>query len=416
MATEAFRKMAKLRLLEIRNTCIPKGLDCLPNELRWIDWDKYPSSSLPTTFEPDILVGLRLRRNGTAVTELPPSIGCLKNLKVISCRKSSSQSTTSVFQSLFQLINRRPKITRSLVLPPIWSLTSLTQLDLTDCNLLAVPGGLGSLFSLKELHLGGNKFENIPSLNQLSQLEHLELNRCEMLRELPELPSGIRRLFANDCVSLTLSADRFAICKLGYFWFQNCRKMLDCGENEIRTVYDSFGYIPENIILPGRAIPEWFRNHTFTEHSGLLEFPKNPKVKGYSFFVILEVVKKVKSCKLPEFNDRDNLRQYVRLSGLRHEGPVVGLKLSFRVPGHDHLIDERAIYLLDTNKIIGQEHIIMGCQDLKIFESCIDCSWKERVTTEWIDWDKYPSNSLPTTFEAGILVGPRLCRSRLKQL
>ncbi|KAM7473399.1 hypothetical protein LguiB_020642 [Lonicera macranthoides] len=55
--------MAKLRLLEIRNTCIPKGPDCLPNELRWIDWDKYPSNSLPTTFEADILVGLRLRRS-----------------------------------------------------------------------------------------------------------------------------------------------------------------------------------------------------------------------------------------------------------------------------------------------------------------------------------------------------------------
>ncbi|KAM7473396.1 hypothetical protein LguiB_020639 [Lonicera macranthoides] len=61
MPTEAFRKMAKLRLLEIHNTCIPKGPDYLPNELRWIDWDKYPSNSLPTTFEADILVGLRLR-------------------------------------------------------------------------------------------------------------------------------------------------------------------------------------------------------------------------------------------------------------------------------------------------------------------------------------------------------------------
>ncbi|KAM7473381.1 hypothetical protein LguiB_020624 [Lonicera macranthoides] len=60
MATEAFRKMAKLRLLEIHNTCIPKGLDYLPNELRWIDWDKYPSSSLPSTFEADVLVGLQL--------------------------------------------------------------------------------------------------------------------------------------------------------------------------------------------------------------------------------------------------------------------------------------------------------------------------------------------------------------------
>ncbi|KAM7469024.1 hypothetical protein LguiA_007207 [Lonicera macranthoides] len=61
MGTGAFRKMAKLRLLEIHYTCIPRGLDYLPDELQWIDWDKHPSNYLPTTFEADFLVGLRLR-------------------------------------------------------------------------------------------------------------------------------------------------------------------------------------------------------------------------------------------------------------------------------------------------------------------------------------------------------------------
>ncbi|KAM7469008.1 hypothetical protein LguiA_007191 [Lonicera macranthoides] len=279
---------------------------------------------------------------------------------------------------------------RSFVFPPIWGLTSLTRLDLTDCNLLACPDGLRSLFSLKELHLGGNKFENLPSLNQLSQLAHLELNRCEMLQELPELPSGIRRLFANDCVSLCLSADRFAMCRLGYFWFQNCRKLLDCGGNEIvasmllqrkleRTVYQRFNIL-ENIILPGRAIPKWFRNHTFKGHSGLLEFPQNSKIKGYSFFVILEVVNKVKLCKLAEFDKEDNHREYLRWSGLRHDGPitVVGVNLWFKEPDHDHSIHEKAIYLRDTDNIIGQEHMIMGCQNLQRQHSCIYCRWKER--------------------------------------
>ncbi|KAM7469006.1 hypothetical protein LguiA_007189 [Lonicera macranthoides] len=173
------------------------------------------------------------------------------------------------------------------------------KLDLTDCNLLASPVGLGSLFSLKELQLGGNRFENLPSLNQLSQLAHFELNRCEMLQELPELPSGIRRLFANDCVSLRVSADRFAKCKLGYFWFQNCRKLLDSRENgiiastllqrKLERTMKRYINIPENIILPGRAIPEWFRSHTFTGHSVLLKFPHNSKIKAYCFFVILEV-------------------------------------------------------------------------------------------------------------------------------
>ncbi|KAM7469012.1 hypothetical protein LguiA_007195 [Lonicera macranthoides] len=63
MGAEVFRKMAKLRLLKIHNTCILKGSDYLPGELRWIDWDKYPSNSLPTMFEAYVLVGLRLRHS-----------------------------------------------------------------------------------------------------------------------------------------------------------------------------------------------------------------------------------------------------------------------------------------------------------------------------------------------------------------
>ncbi|KAM7469121.1 hypothetical protein LguiA_007304 [Lonicera macranthoides] len=414
MGTKAFRKLTKLRLLEIHNACVPKGPDYLPDELRWIDWDKYPSNFLPAMFEADVLVGLRLRcsrlkqlwegrtkkqlknlkyvdlsdsRNlvgtshlgeacnleelilqrctslvkvdlsigllkklvclnlagceklrslpkemgnlecleellldGTAVTELPPSIGYLKNLKKLSLRKSSSQSPTSISRSFFQL-RKHQKTTRSLVLGPIWGLTSLTSLDLTDCNLLegAIPIDLGSFVSLKELCLGGNNFENLPSLNQLSQLAHLELNRCKMLRELPELPSRLKRLYANDCASLRVSADRFAMCKMQFGLFQNCRKLLDYGESEIvastllqqllqvrrRHELQSYLRIGENIMLPGRVIPEWFCNHSFTRNSVLLKLPHTftgrivfPKF--YTYFAILEVINKVKSSNLSE--------------------------------------------------------------------------------------------------------------------
>ncbi|KAM7469103.1 hypothetical protein LguiA_007286 [Lonicera macranthoides] len=344
MGTKAFRKMAKLRLLEIHYTRIPKGPDYLPNELRWIDWVEYPSNYLPSTFEANILVGLRLRWSrlrqlwdgrkvrrqesgsrmtdigaqvalrpkflsslstavltadmgghdttrgvGTAVTELPPSVGYLKNLKKLSLCKSSSQSPTSIFQSLFKL-RKRQKTTKSLVLAPIWGLTSLTMLDLTDCNLSegAIPRDLGSLFSLKKLCLGGNNFENLPSLNKLSQLAHLELNRCKMLRKLPELPSELHRLFANECASLRVSADRFAMCEIGYGWFQDCRKLLDYGESEFvaSTLLQkillqgshmrTYRPIQENFILPGRVIPRWFCNHTFTGDSVLLKLPRTP--------------------------------------------------------------------------------------------------------------------------------------------
>ncbi|KAM7469074.1 hypothetical protein LguiA_007257 [Lonicera macranthoides] len=412
MGTKAFRKMTKLRLLEIHNACIPKGPDYLPDELRWIDWDKYPSNSLPAMFEANVLVGLRLRcsrlkqlwdgrtkkqlknlkfvdlsdsqnlvgtshlgeacnleelilqrctslvkvdlsigllkklvclnlagceklrslpkemgnlecleellLDGTAVTELPPSIGYLKNLKKLSLCKSSSQSPTSIFKSLFQL-RKTQKTTRSLVLDPIWGLTSLTSLHLTGCNLLegVIPADIGSLFSLEKLCLGGNNFENLPSLNQLSQLAHLELTGCKMLRELPELPSRLNKLFANDCASLSVSADRIAmLCQIEHALFKDCRKLLDSKEIEIvaNTLLQqmlqknrmwTFFSFSENIILPGRVIPEWFCNHTFTGDSVLLKFPRTSTGRvvipeWYSFFVMLEAINEVKSCNLSE--------------------------------------------------------------------------------------------------------------------
>ncbi|KAM7469110.1 hypothetical protein LguiA_007293 [Lonicera macranthoides] len=388
MGTEAFRKMAKLRYLEIHNTRIPEGPDYLPDELRWIDWDEFPSNYLPTTFEANFLVRLRL---------------CYSRLeqlweggKSLSFRKSLSQSWTSVFQSLSHL-RKRQKTMRSLVLLPIWGLTSLTRLDLTDCNLRegAILGDLGSLFSLKELRLGGNNFNNLPSLNQLSQLVILELNRCEMLRELPELPLRLERLFANDCASLRVSAVQFGMCKLEYVWFQNCRKLLNYGECDtvantlLRQMLQgtwrrSLSGTPENVILPGRAIPEWFCNHTFTEHSVSLKLPRNwyynPKFKGYSFFVILEVRNKVKSCNFSDSDDEIDHRRKLRWSGLQHDGPItdVGVELSFTEPSHYHSIHKKAIHLRETNNITGMEHTIMGYPTLDIFEDCIDCCWYER--------------------------------------
>ncbi|KAM7473402.1 hypothetical protein LguiB_020645 [Lonicera macranthoides] len=190
-----------------------------------------------------------------------------------------------------------------------------------------------------------------------------------MLRELPELPSRIKRLFANDCASLTVPVDRLAMYNIQCFWFQNCRKLLDYGENEILAstllqqrlqLSPKWGYYqiaPKEIILPGRTIPKWFCNHTFMGHSALLKFPQNwyinYKIKGYSFFVILEVVNK--SCKSAEFDYKKIRRQGITRFGTREEGRAtyagvhvtdVGVEFSFTEPGHFHPMHKKPICLL----------------------------------------------------------------------
>ena len=61
LSVEAFTKMTKLRFLKICNVQLPKGLSYLSNELRFIEWYRYPLKSMLTSFQPNKLVELRMR-------------------------------------------------------------------------------------------------------------------------------------------------------------------------------------------------------------------------------------------------------------------------------------------------------------------------------------------------------------------
>ena len=71
LSTEAFTKMKILRFLKIGYVHppqdliggpiqLPQGLSYLSNELRIIDWRGYPLKSMPTSFQPNKLVELRM--------------------------------------------------------------------------------------------------------------------------------------------------------------------------------------------------------------------------------------------------------------------------------------------------------------------------------------------------------------------
>ena len=71
LSVEAFSKMTNLRFLKIGYVRpsqylirgpiqLPQGLDYLSNKLHVIDWYGYPLKSLPTSFQPNKLVELRM--------------------------------------------------------------------------------------------------------------------------------------------------------------------------------------------------------------------------------------------------------------------------------------------------------------------------------------------------------------------
>ena len=88
---------------------------------------------------------------------------------------------------------------------PSDKLWSLTKLNLSYCNLQAIPDGLGCLASLTELDLRGNNFVCLPeSTAQLSNMKFLFLNGCTHLRSLPKLPFDVRLIYADGCTTLEI--------------------------------------------------------------------------------------------------------------------------------------------------------------------------------------------------------------------
>lgn len=125
----------------------------------------------------------------TSIQELPSSVERLKGLEDLSLL--DCESLVSLPDS-------------------ICNLTSLKTLDLLFCRKLKkLPENLGRLQCLKKFYaMGGNHFSWLPAgISQLSKLRVLGLGHCNMLQEIPELPSSLRDIEVHDCASLeTLSS------------------------------------------------------------------------------------------------------------------------------------------------------------------------------------------------------------------
>ena len=140
--------------------------------------------------------------SGTAITGLPSSIIHLTNLKVLSlcgCVGLSSNKLTRF--SLMQ--PRRSPDPMGMLVRSLIGLCSLTELDLSYCNVQTIPKVLGCLSSLEILDLRGNNFDCLPeSIIQLSNLESLYMGGCTHLRMLPMLPLNIDYIDVTNCTSL----------------------------------------------------------------------------------------------------------------------------------------------------------------------------------------------------------------------
>ncbi|MED6124984.1 hypothetical protein PIB30_064064 [Stylosanthes scabra] len=172
LSDQDFRKMKNLRMLIIRNAEISGGHVHLPRNLRLLDWEDYPSPSLPSDFLPEKIEMLELQHSH--LYTLDKSFKKYANLT--SLNFSSCESLTRI--------------------PDVSGIPNLEQLILEDCTgLVDIHESVGSLDKL--VYLGVERcteLKNLPSVLKLPSLACIALNGCSQLEQFPELLGDMENL------------------------------------------------------------------------------------------------------------------------------------------------------------------------------------------------------------------------------
>ncbi|KAJ0900052.1 putative leucine-rich repeat domain superfamily [Helianthus annuus] len=231
-------------------------------KLRWIRFDKYPSSSFPSNFQPRELGYLELI--WSKQKELWHGYKSLPNLKILNLSWSNNLIKTPdveglpclerlILQGCERLEEIHPSIgyhkrlvyvdmrwcTALKRFPPIIHMKKLETLNLSWCDQLQqFPDILSNMDSLVTLDLRGTGIEIIPpSDGRLPGLKFLDLTFCKSLVELPDLPSSIAILRAQDCDSLEIVRDLSDYKWLWKVSLRSCYKLIG-GERVLHSMLE----------------------------------------------------------------------------------------------------------------------------------------------------------------------------------
>ena len=228
--------------------------------------------------------------------------GCSKLLENLMIEKSVEEFGVSVTttglmphsNALFQTLKKiafggfkpRSPNRMGLLLTSLSSLCSLTRLNLSYCNLNAIPNDICCLSSLKYLCLSGNNFGCLPeNIAQLSILKILVVDNCTSLLSWPKLPLNISYIGGKGCTSLEMLPDLLQQNSLfgSILYLTNCSKLAESqGFIDMyfvmiiknlrlpfsRSVLNRYRY---SIVFPGSEIPKWFRHQSIGDEVSIQE-------------------------------------------------------------------------------------------------------------------------------------------------
>ncbi|XP_059455293.1 disease resistance protein RPV1-like [Corylus avellana] len=263
LSPNTFKKMKKLRMFENRNACFSEEPNFLSNELRLLDWYKYPGESLPSNFCGKNLVVLRMRHSQ------------LKDLEGV----QNFQNTTIMNFSHCKFLQKIHDVSR---------IPNLQKLILTGCtNLIEVHHSVGSQDKLVSLRLKGcSNLMSFPRSLKMRSLKFLSLQGCLKLKNFPEiqcqmeclkkidfrktgikeLPSSIGYLVGIKTLNLSTSAKLTdlpdSIHKLQHL------EILNIGGGLTRTIgLRNFPDAYHLVLLRCSKVAEFFKVEEDTRHS-----------------------------------------------------------------------------------------------------------------------------------------------------
>ncbi|GLT52987.1 hypothetical protein SLA2020_262870 [Shorea laevis] len=252
LSPKAFKKMKRLRLIIIRNAHFSKEPAFLSNELRLIDWPKYPGESFPSNFRGKNLVILRMPDSHLRELKAIQNFQNVTIMNLSDCkflREIPDVSRISNLETLYLSgCKNLVKVHRS-----VGFLDKLVDLNLCRCtNLRSFPRSL-KLKSLKNLNLARledltlNDCTNLMHLPngvyQLQNLESIQMENCKQLREISRLPPNLKYMVAYGCDSLAIFLEEARRSQffntqgpLEPVGFGMCLKHLDLSGSDIVTL------------------------------------------------------------------------------------------------------------------------------------------------------------------------------------
>nr|TKS02103.1 hypothetical protein D5086_0000166390 [Populus alba] len=286
LKSDAFAMMDGLRFLnfygrrysqEDKIQLPPTGLEYLPNALRYLRWDGFPSKSLPPSFRAEHLVELHLR--GSKLEKLWTGVKDVGNLRKINL---SDSSYLMEIPDLSMAKNLDPeRRSRDLMKQFEWFYRGVKFQN-------------GSVTKELDLHSPYSCPQIVISSRELlSALSIYSFPPMTCVKALPELPTSLRYLHAQDCASLETT---ISIINFGRLWdgldFTNCFKLdqkplvaamhlkIQSGE-EIKGFDETI-----RMVLPGSEIPEWFGDKGIGS-SVTIQLPSNcHQLKGIAFCLV----------------------------------------------------------------------------------------------------------------------------------